>query len=274
MYPIYLNKKAIKCMNERKSDIDLSKKRHTFTASDYLMDALKHKDDFENTYFNKKFETFDRKGVMYMSENEKLKKKSKVASDAFKKMSNREREFFVLYNSPNYYDEQLGCRTYLDEVSTYLLTFVDDLDKYIYYTNKNEQPEPNENTEDFTKKLFHKRVNYRFRLKKYFVEVSSRAKAILNSDNFIRATKDIANKLVNDAEFSRSLIAEEIKRIAESELTQDRDKLKAYDLLIKVLGLEKTTTKSDINIVLSGIQSGIELEGINEEDFSVEESDE
>lgn len=194
-----------------------------------------------------------RKGVIVKMENND--REQQELEMPLNKMNPLQREFFLLYNSPDFIEPRLKIRTYLNKVASYLALLDDNQLKDL--GNITEKVE--EDSFTFGHFAFKDRTSY--------LSIYSKSNSICNSKGFIECTKTLANFLIKDIDFARNKCVNEVMNIANDSTTQTSDKINAYKLLGNWLGIDKPVISNNIDITLRGIDSALSIENIEDDNI-------
>ena len=197
----------------------------------------------------------------------KMNEKKDFQYDIWATMKPQVREYWLIYNSANYFDTYLGMYTYLNDVASYLSLFREKTkDLGMCFASEKDKPK---------KVKFDGPTvgNFHFYNQKGYIACRQKALLIQKDEEFIKATKEMVNIFVEDAESARARILNQIFSIVESESTTQSVKLDGLYKAAKMLGVDVKETTNKLDITLRGLESAKGLEGL---DFTncVEEDEE
>lgn len=235
MYPIQTSDLLNDIYNKRgnitKSTI-VSKaiKSGKITYSNYLTVMNKYRD--KN---NRKKSKKQLRGVrIVMDENENIEMPS-----SFEDLETRQKMFFTLFQSINYYDARLKSRTYLKPDVAYLVTYINpsDYDKYVVV---------NEDSEGF--KYVDSKAASTIRVK---------ANNVLHGKRMRKALRELTEIMLGDDEMIRQQTLMATMDIAFNTEEKSNDRLTALSKLGNWYGIEKPNTTNNTNVIVAGIDSQI-----------------
>ena len=191
-------------------------------------------------------------------------KNVELVDDAFFNMTLNERIFFTLYNSVDYYDNEFGGKTYLNAVLCYLIAFCkynNEVNDYGYFVsgmncvgdNEYNKRNKKESSGEYGMKHF------RFNDVACYSLLKNKANKVLNNTNFIRATKELVNHIIDDPENARADCILGVKNLIK-ETDSDKVKLEAYKLLGIWLGIEKPVKEVNTTVVFKSIDNALASE--------------
>lgn len=196
--------------------------------------------------------------------------KVELVDDSFVKMSVNERVFFILYNSVDYYDNEFGGKTYLNDVLSYLVAFCkfnNNLSDYGYFVSGMNMVNENEGIVKKNKKessAEYGMTHFRFNDVRAYAEIKRKANKVLQDPNIMSATKELVNYIIDDPEKARAECIMGVKNII-LQTDSDKVKLEAYKLLGNWLGIEKPTKEVTNTVVFKGIDSALASEDFLED---------
>ena len=241
------------------------------------------------------------KEVNIMTSNEKVDDVF-ITKTALDNLNPKQLMFFVLYNSPDYFDIRLNLTTYLDELSAWLVTYGlankeytkygkiisilknkkeiknGDFTKDYYYMelyidNVYEKEFETHNTDivyDYiSKKYSNVKGNFIFNDTSKYIEAKTKAKMLVNSKPIIEAMKEMVAESLEDKDY---LIQQYYNRLDEIYKNTNDPKIRLECLKTggKWLGMENVTVNTNQNHIIKGLQAiTTELDvDIDEEGFA------
>lgn len=209
------------------------------------------------------------KRIKIMATN--IKEKSiELVDDSFAKMSVNERVFFILYNSVDYYDNEFGGKTYLNEVLSYLVAYCkydNNISDYGYFVSGMNMVNESEGIVKKNKKessAEYGMIHFRFNNVQCYTEIKRKANKLLQNPNILNATKELVNYIIDDPDKARAECILGVKNII-LQTDSDKVKLEAYKLLGNWLGIEKPTKEITNTVVFKGIDSALASEDFLED---------
>lgn len=209
------------------------------------------------------------KRIKIMATN--IKEKSiELVDDSFGKMSVNERVFFILYNSVDYYDNEFGGKTYLNEVLSYLVAYCkydNNISDYGYFVSGMNMVNESEGIVKKNKKessAEYGMTHFRFNNVQCYAEIKRKANKLLQNPNILNATKELVNYIIDDPDKARAECILGVKNII-LQTDSDKVKLEAYKLLGNWLGIEKPTKEITNTVVFKGIDSALASEDFLED---------
>lgn len=209
------------------------------------------------------------KRIKIMATN--IKEKSiELVDDSFAKMSVNERVFFILYNSVDYYDNEFGGKTYLNEVLSYLVAYCkydNNISDYGYFVSGMNMVNESEGIVKKNKKessAEYGMTHFRFNNVQCYTEIKRKANKLLQNPNILNATKELVNYIIDDPDKARAECILGVKNII-LQTDSDKVKLEAYKLLGNWLGIEKPTKEITNTVVFKGIDSALASEDFLED---------
>lgn len=182
-----------------------------------------------------------------------------IIYDKYIKMKPEVREYWLVYNSPNYFDSYLGKKTYLDDVGSWLTLFREKATKYGTCFKEKRGSKVND-AERYQGPVV---GNFHFFNSSGYRAVRQAALTLQRDEAFIKATKEMVNIFVEDADSARARILNQIFAIVESEETSASTKLDGLFKAAKMLGVDAKETTNKLDITLRGLESAYSIEGFN-----------
>lgn len=177
------------------------------------------------------------------------------------------KEFAILYNSYEYYDEVFGCRTYQNEVATYLVLNLKKNKAYEKYgtlrKSKYIQTEDGNvvidltsseqilnNWDSFTNNQF---GNFYFKDEMAYLEIAVKAQEILYSEEFKEVCKTL-HKRRNDKALMKERTLANVYGMANDKKLGVVANMEANKLLGKWLHLEEPEEAKSINVIIQSLE--------------------
>lgn len=177
------------------------------------------------------------------------------------------KRFAILYNSYEYFDEELGCRTYQNEVATYLVLYLKKNKAYEKYgtlrkskyiqtddgnvvIDLNESEQILNNWDSYTNNQF---GNFYFKDEMAYLEVAVKAQDILYSEEFKEACKSIHKKR-NDKALMKERTLANVYGMANDKKLGVVANMEANKLLGKWLHLEEPEEAKSINVIIQSLE--------------------
>lgn len=268
-----------------KSKLEILKKN--ISSTELLIDCLQHIDKKEGEYHKLVREAKKLgKEVNIMTSNEKVDDVF-ITKTALDNLNPKQLMFFVLYNSPDYFDIRLNLTTYLDELSAWLVTYglankeYTKYGKIISILKKKKEIKNGDFTKDYyymelyiddvlikefethntdivydyiSKEYSNVKGNFIFNDTSKYIEAKTKAKMLVNSKPIIEAMKEMVAESLEDKDY---LIQQYYNRLDEIYKNTNDPKIRLECLKTggKWLGMENVTVNTNQNHIIKGLQA-------------------
>lgn len=193
------------------------------------------------------------------------------------KMTVKEASFFYLYNDPYYYDKMFGCKTYHNEVMSYMIVYLKDKKAYEKYGSIEKSyhriAEDGNIMLDFSKGEFilnnfqevqnNSFGDFYFKDHISYLEVMSKARDLMLQPNIVEAQREYRKRFKGGDEALKEQTFMRLYDLVQDKKTENKYVVEGSKLLGNWLGIEQNTAEVSINAVLNGIEAG--LKAIEEE---------
>jgi hypothetical protein len=177
-----------------------------------------------------------------------------LVNDSFEELTIPERIFFILYNSVNYYDEEFGGKTYLNDALCWLIAFAkrdDNVKEYGRFVVPD--------SEGYEPQAIYGMSKFRFHSAEAFMKVRSKARNVLKNHRVVESTKELVNQLLKDPEEARTKYILAVDNLAKT-TDSDKVKLECYRVLGNWLGIDRPIAVVNNNLIFKGIESALASE--------------